>query len=228
MSIEKLTHIVEERVLGRYYGKYVGVVTNVDDPRELGRIRARVPEVLGAQEECGWALPAPPFGGGKSYGILFMPQAGDTVWIEFAAGDLGRPIWSGGFWGAPETAGGARDLATTTGNEVPTGDGDAAVNPGDLVLRTRAGHRLIFDDAGEITILANGNGKTEIRLTRDGEVLITADTIKLGANAAESLVLGDAFKSLFNQHTHPTGVGPSGPPSMPMAAQHLSTKTKTE
>ncbi|HWN70328.1 MAG TPA: hypothetical protein VNM90_21960, partial [Haliangium sp.] len=59
-------------------------------------------------------------------------------------------------------------------------------------------------------------------------VIITADTIRLGANAAESLVLGDAFKALFNQHTHATGVGPSGPPSMPMTAQHLSTKAKTE
>jgi uncharacterized protein involved in type VI secretion and phage assembly len=228
MSIEKLMRIVEERVLGRYYGKYVGVVTKVDDPKNLGRIRARVPEILGAQEECGWALPAPPFGGGKNVGVLFMPRAGDTVWIEFAAGDLGRPIWSGGFWGEPETAGGTRDLAAETGNEMPTGDGDAAVQPGHLVMRTKVGHRIILDDDGEIVILANGNGKTEIRLTKDGEVVITAETIKLGANASESLVLGDAFKDLFNQHTHPTGVGPSGPPSMTMAAQHLSSKAKTE
>ncbi|HWN66249.1 MAG TPA: phage baseplate assembly protein V, partial [Haliangium sp.] len=165
MSIDQLMHIVEGRVLGRYHGKYVGVVTHVDDPRELGRIRARVPEILGL-EESGWALPAPPFGGGKNYGILFMPRVGDTVWIEFAAGDLGRPIWSGGFWGAPETTGGTRDLAVESGNELPTGDGEAAVKPGDLVMRTKAGHRLIFDDGGEIAILANGNGKTEIRLTR--------------------------------------------------------------
>jgi hypothetical protein len=34
---------------------------------------------------------------------------------------------------------------------------------------------------------------------------------------------------LFNTHTHPTGVGPSGPPVQPMVAgSHVSTKHKTE
>jgi len=33
---------------------------------------------------------------------------------------------------------------------------------------------------------------------------------------------------LFNSHTHPTGVGPSGPPAQPMMGSHLSTKSFTE
>ena len=211
----------------RFYGKYEAVVTAVDDPKKIGRIRARVPAVLGEEIESGWALPCVPGGGGKERGMLFLPQVGDTVWIEFAAGDVSRPIWVGTFWGAPDSTGGADDLGTETGPEAPTGDGkDAAATLG--VLKTKSGHELTFDDDGQVVLLANGNGKASIRFERDGTVVVTAEKVKLGASAAEKVVLGDTFMQLFNQHTHPTGVGPSGPPVQPMASNHLSAKVTTE
>ena len=58
----------------RFFGKYEGVVTDVEDPLEIGRLRARVPEVLGEEVETGWALPCAPFGGGKDRGMLFLPD----------------------------------------------------------------------------------------------------------------------------------------------------------
>jgi len=212
----------------RFFGKYEGVVTNVDDPLEIGRLRARVPEVLGREVETGWALPCAPFGGGKDRGLLFLPEVGDTVWIEFAAGDISRPIWSGAFWGAPESAGQQDDLGEATGSEVPTSEG-AKAGPGVSILRTSAGHRIVMDDDGEIVILANGNDQAEIRLNKQGEVIVKAQKIKLGSDAAtEPLVLGNAFMQFFNTHTHPTGVGPSGPPTAPMTPGQLSAKNTTE
>jgi uncharacterized protein involved in type VI secretion and phage assembly len=211
----------------RFYGKYEGIVSDTADPKMIGRLRARVPAVLGETVESGWALPCAPFGGGKDRGALFLPEVGDTVWIEFAAGDVSRPIWVGAFWGAPSSAGGADDVAQETGAETPTSDGNVA-GPQFSVLKTASGHELVFDDKGEVVLIANGNGKTSIRLTKAGEVIVTAQKVKLGASAAEKLVLGDAFTQLFNQHTHPTGVGPSGPPTQPMTASHLSSKATTE
>jgi hypothetical protein len=213
----------------RFFGKYEGVVTDVSDPKTIGRIRARVPAVLGEDLDTGWALPCSPYGGGKDHGLLFLPDTGDTVWIEFAGGDVSRPIWSGTFWGAPESSGGPDDLAAETGAEAPTGDGgkDASATLG--VLKTRSGHELTFDDDGEVVLVSNGNGKSSLRFEQDGTVVVTAEKIKLGASATEKLVLGDAFMQLFNPHTHPTGVGPSGPPTQPMnAASHLSSKVTTE
>lgn len=211
-----------------FYGKYEGKVTNVGDPLEIGRLRAIVPEVLGTQVETGWALPAAPFGGGKDRGLLFLPEVGDTVWVEFAAGDISRPIWSGAFWGAPESAGQQNDLGTATGSEVPTSEGTKA-GPGLSVLRTAAGHRIVMDDDGGVVIVANGNDKAEIRLTQAGEVIVKAQKIKLASDGAtEPLVLGNTFLQYFNTHTHPTGVGPSGPPTPPMTPGQLSTKVTTE
>jgi uncharacterized protein involved in type VI secretion and phage assembly len=212
----------------RFFGKYEGVVTDVADPKKIGRIRAKVPAVLGEHVDSGWALPCVPAGGGKERGMLFLPQVGDTVWMEFAAGDVSRPIWVGTFWGAPDSTGGSDDLGTETGPETPTGDDGKEATPTLSVLKTKSGHELTFDDDGEVVLLANGNGKSSIRFEQDGGVIVTAETIKLGASAAEKVVLGDTFMQLFNQHTHPTGVGPSGPPAQPMASSHLSAKVTTE
>ena len=41
----------------RHYGKYRGIVTDNQDSKHLGRLKARVPEVL-ANVETGWALPS--------------------------------------------------------------------------------------------------------------------------------------------------------------------------
>lgn len=211
----------------RYYGKYEGVVTDVDDPKKVGRLRAQVPALLGEKVETGWALPCVPFGGGPDRGMFFLPSVGDTVWIEFAAGDLLRPIWAGTFWGAPDSAGGADDLAEKAGAETPTSDGTQA-KAQLSILRTASGHRLVLDDEGEIVLLAAGNGKASITFTRDGEVVVTAEKITLGASGTEKAVLGDTFKTLFNQHTHPTGVGPSGPPSQAMGSSHLSSTVRAK
>lgn len=216
MRLEDLLRAFEERVAQRFYGKYEGVVTDNVDPLEIGRVRARVPAVFGEDVETGWAQPCPPYGGGKDRGFLFVPEVGDAVWIEFAAGDISRPLWTGAIVAAP---GGE--------SEAPTCDG-AKAGPLRHVLRTKAGHRLFFDDEGGIVVLAHGGDKAEIRITSDGEVIVKAEKIKLGDGAQQAVVLGDDFMQLFNSHTHPTGVGPSGPPTQPMQAAHLSKKTFTE
>ncbi|MBN9686430.1 MULTISPECIES: phage baseplate assembly protein V [unclassified Corallococcus] len=227
MKVEDLLRTFEERFLHRFYGKYEAVVTDNADPLEIGRLRARVPAVLGEDVTTGWALPCAPYGGGKDRGFLFTPEVGDTVWIEFAAGDPSRPIWTGCFWGAPESTGQSDDLGTEQGTEVPTSE-DTKAGPMKHILRTKAGHRIFMDDDGEVVVLAHGGDKVELRLTKNGELIIKADKIKLGDGAEQAVILGNDFMQFFNSHTHPTGVGPSGPPAQPMQSSHLSKKTFTE
>jgi uncharacterized protein involved in type VI secretion and phage assembly len=226
MTLDELNRAFERLVENRFYGKYPGIVTDVNDPSNVGRLRARVPEIFGEDTPSGWAMPAAPVGGGANRGFFALPDVGDTVWIEFQAGDLSRPIWAGTFWGAPGSTGGQDDLGTASGSEAPEGADNPAA-PGQNVWRTSAGHVISLDDEGGVVVVAEAAG-AEIRITAQGEVTIKADTIKLGDGAGQKLVLGDAFKTLFNSHTHPTGVGPSGPPVQPMTAQHLSRVSKTE
>ncbi|MEL6343782.1 MAG: phage baseplate assembly protein V [Myxococcota bacterium] len=210
-----------------FFGKYAAIVVDNSDPENLGRIRVRIPAVLG-EVISGWALPCVPYTG-RDRGMLFLPEIDDAVWVEFAAGQPERPIWVGGFWSAPTTTRQESDsaFADETGNELPTVEG-AQPSAGLRVLRTRAGHHLAFDDDGGVVILSAADASATIRLTAKGEIILSAGTIQLGENASEKLILGDSFKNFFNQHTHPTGVGPSGTPTQPMSASLLSSVSKTE
>ena len=82
--------------MAQFFGKYRAVVVNINDPMQLGRIQARVPDVLGVQA-AGWAMPCVPVGLSKVRGSA-LPKIGATVWIEFEAGDPNRPIWTGCFF----------------------------------------------------------------------------------------------------------------------------------
>ncbi|MGB7953624.1 MAG: phage baseplate assembly protein V [Candidatus Nitrosopolaris sp.] len=80
----------------RIYGKYSGTVSDNADPLTQGRIRATDVAILEG-EETGWALPCTPFAG-PGVGFFFLPPVGAKVWIEFEAGKVEHPIWSGCFW----------------------------------------------------------------------------------------------------------------------------------
>ena len=64
----------------KYYGKYRGTVTDIKDPLMIGRIQAKVPDVMGDQNS-GWAMPCAPFGG-SGMGFLrcppSMPECGSS------------------------------------------------------------------------------------------------------------------------------------------------------
>ncbi len=82
-----------------FYGKYRGTVTDNADLLMKGRIRAKIPDILG-DKESGWALPCAPYFG-KGVGLFLIPPKDASVWIEFEYGDPDRPIWTGGFWDKP-------------------------------------------------------------------------------------------------------------------------------
>jgi hypothetical protein len=90
-----------EGLRNRYFGIWRGIVSNVNDPLGLGRIKAKVHELLGDTGETDWASYCSPFGGG-GHGWFFLPSAGtpgagDPIWIMFEARNLNRPVWVG-FW----------------------------------------------------------------------------------------------------------------------------------
>jgi len=127
-----------------FWGKYRGVVVNVDDPLGLGRVQAMVPDVLGA-ETSQWALPALPFAG-LAHGLFLIPEIGDQVWIEFEKGDSNAPIWTG---------------ASLTFGDVP-----AFPLQTTRALVTRQGHRILIDEAANRIELHHPGG-AQVALSQD-------------------------------------------------------------
>lgn len=144
-----------ERVGSSYFGKYRGIVTDVDDPSNQCRIRATVPAVLGEQA-CGWALPAAPFGG-DGHGMVMLPKVGSGVWIEFEAGRLDNPIWSGAWWASGQ-------------RPDPQGAGVR-------VIVSEKGHKLILDDEADEVKLVHGSGP-EIKLSAT-EIVLTCGACEI-------------------------------------------------
>ena len=197
----------------RVYGAVVGVVTSIDDPNKLGRVKVRFPW-LKDDIESTWARIVS-FMAGPQRGSVFRPEVGDEVLLVFEHGDMRFPYVIGGLWNGLDAM-------------PPQRGADADNNI--RLIKSRSGHMILFDDtAGSEKITVIDKNGHMIELSSDG-VVIKSDAIKIGsAQASESLVLGDALLQLFNTHTHGTGVGPSSPPVQPMVkGQHVSTKHKTE
>lgn len=84
-----------------FFGKYRGIVTNTNDPQNMGRIKARVPAVTG-DCETGWCMPCLPYPVSNN-GISFLPPVGSCVWIEFERGNASYPIWVGCWYSTANT-----------------------------------------------------------------------------------------------------------------------------
>jgi uncharacterized protein involved in type VI secretion and phage assembly len=219
----------------RHFGKYRGTVVDVDDPQHLGRIRARVPEVL-QDVETGWALPAAPYAG-DGVGTWTIPPSGAGVWIEFEAGDVSRPIWTGCWWGDDQRP------KDNQGNQAA---------PSLKVVRSEQGLLVSLDDDGQVIAVSDDDGsnvltievqKGQITIKAATKVVVEAPQIELVENSTHPVVYGDDLLQYLNQvvqlyqtHMHPGEVsatgGPVTPappsPSLPSPSQSLlSTKVKT-
>ena len=96
-----------ERVKHRFYGKYRGVVTEVD--ASTMRIKAKVPAVLGTTIS-GWCEACVPYAG-PGVGFVMLPEVDSGVWIEFEGGEVSNPIWVGCYWREGEVPSDASETA---------------------------------------------------------------------------------------------------------------------
>jgi uncharacterized protein involved in type VI secretion and phage assembly len=233
-AMERLVVELAAESRERFYGKYRGTVSDVDDSDSLGRIKARVPEILGSVESP-WALPCVP-SAGPNQGWYAIPPVGAGVWIEFEAGDPSRPVWTGAWWG--------RD-------ELPKDEKSGDTQPTLKILRSKQGLMLALDDDGKTATLSDEDGTNlvtikvddgEVRIKAGTKVVVDASQIELVDQASHALVFGDDLLNYLNQlvnifaaHTHPgevAGPYPVAPmvpaTQFPSATQSLlSTKVKT-
>lgn len=171
--MDELLQQLARQIQNKYYGKYRGFVTDNNDPEQLGRVKVRVPSVLG-DAETGWALPCLPFGGLQDQGFFMVPETGAQIWVEFEAGDVSHPIWSGVFWQS---------------GDVPS---EAAISPPTTrIMKTPSGHRLQFDDAsGQERYTLHHPAGTGMTIDPQGTILLedangATVTLDVSANKVE-------------------------------------------
>lgn len=123
-------------------GVATALVTDNKDPDGLCRVKVRYPWHDNPKATY-WARLAMPMAG-KNRGVVLIPEVGDEVLVAFEREDLRVPYVIGALWNASDTP--------------PASNADGRNDK--RTIRSRKGHRLLFDDgaAGAVE-LAMDNGK---------------------------------------------------------------------
>lgn len=118
-------------------GVVVGMVTNLQDPENLGRVKVKYPwltDPSGTELESDWIRVANPMAG-ATRGTMFMPEVNDEVLLAFEHGDPRRPFMVGALWNG-------KDKPPATNAEVHK-NGKTEVR----MIKTRIGHTIVLDDS---------------------------------------------------------------------------------
>jgi uncharacterized protein involved in type VI secretion and phage assembly len=136
------------------YGMVVGMVTDNNDPDQLGRVKVKFPWLSSAYESH-WAR-VTQLGAGPDSGAVFLPEVNDEVLVAFEFGDVRRPYVIGSLW---------------NGTDKPN-LGSGLFDNGKLKRRgivSRKGHKFVlFDDpskSGIALISSDNNFKISLNET---------------------------------------------------------------
>jgi uncharacterized protein involved in type VI secretion and phage assembly len=170
-------------VRGHFFGKYRGTVSDNADPTNRGRLKVKVPSVLGTVES--WAMPCVPYAG-AGVGFYSLPEPGTGIWVEFEAGDVSFPIWTGCFWADGELPdpGGAPIKIWKTGKLTIRMDDDAD----ELKLATTSNSTVTL--AADIKSKKGGSTHTVgssgvVSVSGAGKVEVGASGVKVNNGALE-------------------------------------------
>lgn len=181
------------------YGAVVGLVTNVQDPLSIARVKVKFPW-LSDDYESDWARVAYP-GAGQERGFLVVPEVGDEVLVIFERGDMRRPYVLGGLYNGQDPSPSndycdssdgsvrTRSWVSRRGHEISISDDDAEDH---IVLRTVNGEYgiTISKSDDQISVTSSGkivlDGPGGIELT-GGEISLSGSTIKIDADSTLDL-----------------------------------------
>ena len=177
-----ITGIFEQnrRSSSKIYGVITGIVTNNQDPDELGRVKIKIPRISG-EDESNWARVIS-FMAGKDRGAFYLPEVDDEVLVAFECGNINMPYIIGSLW---------------NGEDVPpetNSDGENNIR----IIKSRSGHIIKLDDTdGEekieivdksennMIIIDTKNEKISIKSNKDIEISAPNGTIIMDAKDIE-------------------------------------------
>lgn len=151
----------------------LGVVSRVDDPDGLGRVRATLPAYGGVETEWMQVLC---LGAGSGRGLVMLPDVGDQVLLVLADGDPARGMVLGGFFG----------------DHAPT---DSGVDGGAVrrySARTAGGNKLVLDDTGRSLRVEDGTG-SYLELTPSGVRLHSKVALDIEAPGQPVVIRGQSI-----------------------------------
>jgi uncharacterized protein involved in type VI secretion and phage assembly len=131
-------------------GIVIGVVIDLDDPENIGRIKVKYPHL--EDQISNWARLVT-FMAGPERGAFFRPEVNEEVLVAFELGDARRPYILGGVWNKVDP---------------PPPDGGQPTQNNWRFIKSRSGHTIKLDDT-------QGSEKIEI-VDKDGTRSVIVDS----------------------------------------------------
>jgi uncharacterized protein involved in type VI secretion and phage assembly len=157
---------------GFVQGVAIAIVTNLNDPDNLGRVKVKYPW-LGDDIESDWLRIASP-AAGNDRGLFYLPEVNDEVLVAFEHGDVHRPYMIGVLWNSKDKP--------PMPNSTAVGGGK--VN--ERIIKSRSGHMITLDDTSgseKINIETQGGHTITLDDASGGEKVSVKD--KTGSNKIE-------------------------------------------
>jgi hypothetical protein len=154
----------------RLAGLYSGTVLAVGKDGQL-QVAAPAPFDEDKVEAAAWARPCLP------YGVFFLPEKGDRVWLAFENGNPDSPVWLGVWYPdgkAPEEA--------------------KSSPPKRRVIRTAGGHVIDLDDENTKIVIKDAGGNT---VTLDGSGITLKDAAGAELNLTKLKTWLNGFTQVF-------------------------------
>jgi phage baseplate assembly protein V len=155
----------------RFDGVVIGLVSDVDDPDGLGRVKVTLPWYASGYDE--WARVAQLYAG-SGYGSTWVPEVDTEVLVAFAHGDMRWPYVVGCLYSDVDTPPESR----TASSDIKT-------------LRTPAGSELAFDETNG-TIDLKTPGGASIKLEEQAGAITLKSSTKIALDAPEITISGSS------------------------------------
>ena len=197
------------------YGTVVGLVTNVNDPKGLGRVKLKFPW-LSDTYESDWARMLQ-LGAGKGHGAVFLPEVDDEVLVAFEQGDTRCPYVLGALYNGVDKpvlgdklVGGSgvarRGIVSKKGHKLVFLDDDAksgvalmtaknlriALKDSATTIHISSGGKVVIEGGGDVSISAKGS----LTLDATGAVSIQGQSLSLKGKTAADLDAGAGVASV--------------------------------
>ncbi|RPI85135.1 MAG: phage tail protein [Chloroflexi bacterium] len=156
----------QQQPLDRWPGVAPAVVTDTNDPDDVGRVKLKFPW-MADDVSSAWAR-VMGAGAGNEAGLFILPDVGDEVLVSFINGDFDQPCVLGGLWSKTNLMPG----------EVPaSGSGE---KPQVRTWHSKTGHILaVYDNSdNKIEILTSG-GRSIVLSDKDKKIILSTNAVTI-------------------------------------------------
>ena len=205
-------------------GHWLGEVVINEDPLNQGRCRVKVIGKFDklTDEAIPWATPM----NRDQVGAHSVPRVGDIVAVRFDNGNIYHPE----YW-----------FHIDQNKELKEDILDASAEPYNVISLVYDAERnvRIYYSPEDGLVMTTGESNTEapmLRFSPDGQIFLNSGDIFIATapdDTSEPATRGKSLEAWLDEllddyakHTHPTGVGPSGPPLPPTTAAIASLRGK--